>query len=535
MKSGETLGDLLEDLARRHGGAPALLYEGRRISYAELAETVQRLAGGLRRLGVRPGDRVALWLPNVPAYVMLVFALARLGAVSVAVNTRFRAMEVEDIVGRSGARFLAMWPGFKGIDFPSILAQVDPARLSSLEGVIVYDEDGSRPGSIIGRSVTRFDDLLEGGVRGDDAAVPDAPLTMFTTSGTTKAPKFVLHGHAPIVRHARDVAAAFGFDRPDAVTLGALPLCGVFGFCQTLSTLAGGGMVVVHPLFEPERAAEAIRAHSVTHVMGTDDMFMGMLAARAEERPFPSLRLCGFGAFNPALDRFLDACERRGLPMAGLYGMSEVQALFSVQRLEDPIELRGEGGGYPVSADAMVRAVDPDTGEALPPGTSGELQFRAPSLMRRYEDNPEATAGAFTADGWFRSGDAGHVRGDGSFVFEARMGDVLRLAGFLTSPAEIEAFIEKHPAVERAQVVGVKTEKGLRPFAFVIPRAGARLEEASLADHCRDGMANYKVPIRFVSVAEFPVTESANAVKIQRHRLREMAEEAMAADERVAG
>ncbi len=527
MADGETLSAFLDDIAARFGEAPALLYGGRRLSYAELADAAERVAGGLRRIGIRPGDPVALWLPNVPAYVILVFALARLGAVSVAVNTRFRGMEVEDIVGRSGARALVMWPGFKGIDFDGILAQVNPARLASVETVIVYDETGEASGRVIGRRTVSFQDLLRAEAERAEHATPETPVAMFTTSGTTKAPKFVLHGHAGIVRHARDVAAAFGLDRPGAVTMGALPLCGVFGFCQTMAALAGGGTTVVHPVFDPEAVAEAIRVHSVTHMMGTDTMFSGMLAARPEPRPFPTLKLCGFAAFT-GLDRFLAECERRRLPMVGLYGMSEVQALFSAQRVEDPLERRGEGGGYPVSRDAQVRVCDPETGEVLPTGTSGELQFRAPSLMLRYEGNTEATAEAFTPDGWFRSGDAGRLREDGSFVFEARMGDVLRLAGFLTSPAEIEAWIERHPDVAEAQVVGVTTGKGLRPFAFVIPHPGRALDEATLVEHCREGMANYKVPVRFVLVEAFPVTESANAVKIQRHRLREMAEEMLA-------
>ena len=530
----ETLGHLLAGLAARRGDAPAVLYAGRWTSYRELDDRARRVAAGLAELGIGAGDRVGLWLPNVPASMILAFALARLGAVAVAVNTRFRSAEVEDIVGRSGCRALAFWPGFKEIDFPAILGRVDPARLSRLETLIVYDEDGKgAPQSAHGRPAVTFSRLEAARPMAAEHASPDSPSNIFSTSGTTKAPKFVLHGQAALVRHAREVAGRFGLDAPDALTLAALPLCGVFGFCQMLAALAGGGRIIVHPLFDAAAAAEAVRAHGVTHMMGTDDMFARMLAARSEERPFPSLRLCGFGIFNPALDGFLEESERRGLPLAGMYGMSELQALFSIQRLDAPIERRSLGGGFPVSPDAEVRVRDPESGALLPPGRSGELEFRAPSLMLRYDGDPDATAAAFTADGFFRSGDAGRLCGDGSFVFEARLGDALRLAGFLTSPAEIEAHIERHPSIAGVQVVGAVTPKGQRAFAFVLLRPGCALDEAALWEHCRRGLADYKLPVRFVALDSFPVAESANATKIQRGRLRALAQEVvdgMAAD-----
>ncbi len=520
----ETVGDLLADAVARHGDAPAMLYHGGAVSYRALEARSRRVAAGLRALGISAGDRVALWLPNVPAYMVLFFALARLGAVAVAVNTRFRSAEVEDIVGRSGCRALVMWPDFKDIDFPGILGRVDPAKLIALRTVIVYGEEAAPPDTILGRPAVAFDRLEAATPIAGERPAPDAPCAIFTTSGTTKAPKFVLHGQAGLARHAREVSRYFGLDAPDAVTLAALPLCGVFGFCQMLATLAGGGCAVMHPLFDPSAAAEAIIAHRVTHMMGTDDMFARILAARPESRPFPSLRLCGFAAFNPAIDRFLAECDRRGVPLAGLYGMSEIQALFAVQHRGDPVERRGVGGGYVVSPTAQVRVRDPETGELQPPGRSGELEFRGPSLMLRYDGDAEATAAAFTADGWFRSGDAGHLREDGSFVFETRMGDVLRLAGFLTAPGEIEAFIERHGSVAGVQVVGVTTRKGPRPFAFIVPRPGRTVDEAALREHCRRGLADYKVPIRFVQLDAFPVAESANATKVQRATLRAMAQ-----------
>jgi fatty-acyl-CoA synthase len=522
----KTLSGFLSEMAITRPEAPALEYRDSLISYKELDMESRRVAGGLRKRGVGPGDRIAVWLPNVPAYVILCFALSRLGAIAVAVNTRYRSLEVEDILGRSRAKVLAFWPGFKDLDFVGILRGVNPQALSSLEMVVVYEEGQGRGlETILGRPCLTYEELKDAPPHEEVLAMPGTPCNIFTTSGTTKAPKFVLHNQRTLTRHAQDVARAFGFGQPDTITLQSLPLCGVFGWGQTLGALAGGGRILVRPLFDPVEAGKDIITHQVTHMMATDAMFARMIETLTEEHPFPSLKVCGFAAFSPNLDTFLSDCQRRGLPIAGIYGMSEVMSLFSVQRLDDPIERRGQAGGYPVSKEARVRVRDPETGAILPPGQSGEIEIKGPSLMVRYDGNPEATAEVFTEDGFLRTGDAGYIREDGSFVFETRMGDVLRLAGFLVSPTEIEAYIERHPQVVSAQVVGVNTPKGPRALAFVILRDGAGLDEEALRTYCQEGIANYKVPMRFVALDAFPVTVSANATKIQRKKLRDLAQQ----------
>jgi fatty-acyl-CoA synthase len=523
-----TLPGLLAEKTAVRPEAPALEYGGQVISYGELQEKTLCLAAGLGDRDISPGDRVALWLPNVPAYVIFCFALARLGAVAVAVNTRFRSLEVEDIVGRSGAKMLVFWPEFKGIDFGGILKGLNPVALSSLKTVVVYGErqEGDKESEeVLGLTGVTYAELQAHRPKAICQATPESPCNIFTTSGTTQTPKFVLHKQEALARHARDVARGFGFDQPGCLTLQALPLCGVFGWGQTLGALAGGGKILVRPLFDPAEAARDIITQGVTHVMSTDDMFYRMLQSRAEVQPFPSLKICGFAAFSPNLNTFLREAETRRLPVVGLYGMIEVMSLFSVQRRGDPMEKRGAAGGYPVSQEAQVRVRDPEGGEVLPPGHSGEIEIKGPSLMVRYDGNPQATAEAFTEDGFLRTGDAGYLREDGSFVFETRMGDVLRLAGFLVSPTEIEAYLERHPQVAGAQVVGVVTPKGPKAFAFVLLKEGAVLDEAALQSYCREGMANYKVPVRFVAVEAFPVTLSANATKVQRAALRDRAQQ----------
>src|SRR5688572_20397280 len=221
--------------------APAVIHGGDTLSFGELLDRSARAAQGLADLGVGPGDRVALWLPNVPAYLELYFACARLGAIAVAVNTRYRAVEVADIVGRSGAKVLACAPGFRRIDFLSILAEVEPTALEKLAAIVVVGEEPpAAPPAIERLRRVPFDDLLSRPRIGINHAAATAPCNIFTTSGTTSAPKFVLHRQAAIAIHAQEVARAFGFEAPETLTLSILPLCGVFGFNQTLTTLAAG-------------------------------------------------------------------------------------------------------------------------------------------------------------------------------------------------------------------------------------------------------------------------------------------------------
>jgi len=505
--------------------APGELYDrDRPLAYAALADEAARLAQSLRGLGVRAGDRIALWLPNVPAWLALVFACARLGAIAVSVNTRFRSHEVADIVGRSRARLLCYWPGFRQIDFNGILAGCDPAALSALEALLVYDEDGAAPAAVIGKPAHRYRKLIERLPLADDASLPEAGCIMFTTSGTTKAPKFVLHDQRTLIRHAFDVAAGFGYTAADAKVLLTVPLCGVFGFCNAMAAIAAGRPLVMYPGFDAKEAARAVQRHAITHANATDEMIQQMLAAASERQPFPSVHFFGYAAFSPALADLPVRADARGLKLVGLYGMSEVQALMARQNELAPLAERMLAGGRPVAADARVRARDPDSGEVLPHGTAGELEFDVPSRMAGYFENDKANRDATTDDGWFRSGDLGYTTADGRFVFMARLGDALRLSGFLVSPAEIEDVLLQNAMVGSAQVVGAETAAGVKPVAFVIPKAGAVYDEAALIAHCAARIAKFKVPLRVCALESFPVTPGANATKIQKAKLREMAQ-----------
>jgi fatty-acyl-CoA synthase len=390
---------------------------------------------------------------------------------------------------------------------------------------------GSRQGeTIAGRPVHAYAALERAEPYAEDHSAPDLGCIVFTTSGTTSKPKFVLHPQRSHVDHARAVAPALGMDAGDAVCLLSLPLAGTFGMASAMAALASGRPAVLMPTFEAADAARLIRAHAVTHMNGSDEMYLRMLEAVDEARPFPSLRACGFAAFTGDPAEVVGRCDARGITLIGAYGMSEVQALFAMRDPAAPAEVRMRGGGTPVSPATQVRVRDPDTGALLPPGEQGELELRGPSMMLGYLGNPEATAKTLTEDGFIRSGDLGYLDGDAdgraAFTYVSRMGDTLRLGGYLVAPEEIANYLEAHPSVAGAQVVGVEGiggGRGTKAVGFVIPAPGAAISEAELQAHCAAGLAKFKVPARVFAVEAFPVTESANGVKVQRGKLRELA------------
>jgi fatty-acyl-CoA synthase len=516
---------LLADIADATPTAPAFIHGERTLSFAELLDCAARAAQGLADLGVMPGDRVALWLPNIPAYPILYFACARLGAIAVAVNTRYRAVEVADIVGRSGAKVLACAPGFRRIDFLSILADIEPAALDKLAAIVtVGNTPPSVPPAIEQRRRVAFDRLVSRPAFAGNHASAKAPCNIFTTSGTTSAPKFVLHRQGAIASHAQQVARTFGFTAPETLSLSILPLCGVFGFNQALATLAAGKPSVLVESYEIDEIARLIVQHKPTTMFGSDDMYARLLDAMPGRWPFRSIKWAGYGAFNASLEDLPERAQPRGLRLLGLYGMSEVQALYARQPVNAPVGRRKRGGGVPTSPLGHVRVRDPETGALLGPGQPGALECAGPSLMVGYYGNEAATAAAMTPDGYVRTGDLAELDGRGGFTFLSRMGDVLRLSGFLVNPLEIEMHIQKVPGISDCQTVAVPRPEGVRAVAFVILEPGATLDEAATIAHCKHGLANYKVPAGVFAVDDFPKTPSPNGFKIQRAKLREMAE-----------
>jgi len=491
-----TITEILEATAARRPDAAAL--PG--LSWAEAAAVIQRMAGGLAREGIGPGDRVALFLPNRPGFLLLLAALARRGACAVLLNTRFRAEEIGPLLARARPVAIALARDFAAVDAPAVLAAVPAARRSSLHLAIGVDPLGA--GRVLDMPVTPLA-TLQAAEAVPDASTLDSECLTFTTSGTTGGPKLVLHRQRSIVTHALDVAARIGLDAPNASFLAAVPLCGTFGLAPAMAALAGGAAIHTMERFDAAEADAIIRRATITHLVGGDDLLLRL--AEAAPRPYAALAFTGFANFHGKADRVMAESARLGLAARGVYGSSEAQALFALQ---DPAGAHASVGGGRPASEAAAFAV----------GAGGGLLLRGPSLFDCYLGDPDATERSRTADGWFRTGDLATAHGDGrGFDFATRAGDALRLGGFLVAPEEIEAFLAAQPGVTAAQVVA---HDG-RAVAFVIPDRG--FDAAAVLDACRARLATFKVPARIVTLPEFPTTDGPNGRKVQRARLREMA------------
>lgn len=516
--------------------ASSINFRGSEVPVAELAAGSAHVAQALTALGIGRGDRLAVWLPNCPEWFTLFFAAARIGAIAVMVNTRYRSTEVADIVNRSGAKALFLWPGFRGIDFQAILADIPSEDLAALDVIVSMAPDQAttdrEPAPLYKTAGTRslsFADFLALGAGADEARMlteeerANAGIAIFTTSGTTSKPKFVLHSQENTTRHATDVVRSFGMADGGAPLLQTLPLCGVFGFCQAMATIAAGRPMMLEESFSAPVAVASIRAHAMTHFFATDDMLHAMLDLDEDRQGLRSLEMVGFAAFNGDPGPLMDRCDAHGVPLVGLYGMSEVMALFAAQPVEADRAQRILGGGRLVCPETRVRVRDPETGTLLDRNQIGALEIKSPNQMLGYFQNDAATAETIDEDGYIRTGDAGYLD-DVGFAFVARMGDALRLGGFLVAPEEIMAVIDQMESVSASQVVGVTIDGKSRCAAFVIPGKGQSVLPEDVIHCCAARLAPYKAPVAVWFVDSFPTTPSPNGTKVQRRKLQALAQ-----------
>lgn len=530
MELGGTLAELFDRSAERSPHADAFVIDEHPVSYSEFQEFGRRAAAWLADQGISKGDRVAVWVVNRIEWLALLYGASILGIAIVSVNTRYRATELQHILSRSGARMLVLDEQFRQIDFLAQFEEVPPQSIPDLQSIAVLGAEPLARTPVSNLELVRFH--LNGRPVDEvrQAGTPDDLALLFATSGTTKLPKLVMHSQRSLSYHSTHLARSFGFDAEGARLLAALPFCGVFGLNPVLAALTGGATVYLMEAFDSAQACTLIEKHAITHVFGTDDMFRQILEHAPDNNPLSKAKVVGFAAIQAGAEDLARQAWKRGVPMTGLYGASEVNALFSRQGDRHSIEERIKGGGFPVSPDAQIRIRDPESKKLLPPGETGVIEIRSPSNFVGYWNDPEATARAIDAEGFYNTGDLGNLRRDGSFIYETRMDDAMRLSGFLVMPAEIEDTLKGIDGVADAQVVSVNVDGKMRCAAFVIPAPDASIDADGLIAETSRLMAPYKVPARVWFVDSFPVTQSANGMKIQRSSLRRMADGRLAAE-----
>ncbi|MFG2002146.1 class I adenylate-forming enzyme family protein [Spirillospora sp. NPDC048911] len=501
---GATVGGALEDAAAR---GKAFLYDGDdTVTYREFDELTDRVAAGLLARGIRRGDRIGLLGLNTPQWLAAFFGAARIGAVVVPLNVRYRERELSHMLGQSGARMVISLDAVPDFDFAAFFEEFGP----QVPGVTDYVFFGGAARA--GR--TSFDELTA--TPADPAELMAArqavdaadPLVILYTSGTTGRPKGAMLTHRSILASASAQADHLAMDDHD-VLLGHLPFNHVGGLtCTVLATLVSGGSVALLPAFSPDAALRAIERYKVTFLGAVPTMYVLMLGRKDfADHDVSSVRMCTAGGSNvePAL---AEAIRRAfpGAPLYGLYGLSECSGACVLSRRDDDPETVSRTLGVMIG-DFEARVAGPD-GTVLPPGETGELQIRGDCVVSGYWDLPAETAEVFLPDGWLATGDMVAMEPDGHLVLRGRKKEMYIQGGFNVYPVEIENVLATHPKVAMAAGIGVPDEVlGEVGRFYVVPRPDTEPPTAAeLTDYCRDRLADYKVPRQFVVTVEVPLT-----------------------------
>ncbi|MFF5183946.1 (2,3-dihydroxybenzoyl)adenylate synthase [Streptomyces sp. NPDC000345] len=501
---GTDLGSLPRAWAEAYGSATALVAGRERLTYAELADRVDRRAAGFVREGVRPGDRIVLQLPNVPEFVEVAFALFRAGAKPVFSLTSHRAQEVRHLCELSGASGYVVPGRFRGFDHAGLGRRL-AAELPALRRVFVMD----------GTGVTDGDDLvvpLER-VTADPLPLPagdPSDVAFFLLSGgTTALPKLIPRTHDDYAYQTRTVAALAGLG-PGAVYLAALPVEFNFtwGCPGVVGTLSCGGTVVLAPDPTADDCFRLIEAERVTLTSVVPTVArLWLEEAQWTDADLSSLRVLQIGGARLEPELAARITPELGCRLQQVFGMAE--GLLTMSRPDDDPHSVLHTQGRPVSDADEVRIVDPSTGAPVPAGQAGELLTRGPYTLRGYYRAPEHNARAFTEDGFYRTGDLASVTPEGRLVVEGRIKDVVIRGGDKIAAGEVEAHLVAVPGVAAAAVVPVPDELlGERIYAFLVGRGEEPPPALSVLKAALQGrgLADFKLPDRVEYVADLPLT-----------------------------
>ncbi|PYN34905.1 MAG: AMP-binding protein [Candidatus Rokuibacteriota bacterium] len=530
-------GDLTDAAAAWWGDREALVFRDSRYTFRQIATEVDRVARGLIHVGVRPGEKVAIWLLNCPEWIFAMFALAKIGAVHVPINTRFRTVDLGLVLERSSATtvithdvsgpvdYLGMIRELVDFDDPSGDRRVRSARLPDLERVIVVS-DRRYPGA------WSWPDLLASAstvppatlAARESAVRPTDTVFIMYTSGTTGFPKGVMRDHT-MLAHLADRYRRLQSTERD-VFVNYLPLFHIFGYIEgPLGSMLTGYRQILTDTFDPDETLDLVEREGATHIDGFDTHLKLLIDAQeARPRNLSTLRTGVIAGGAASATPLVYRARKVLAPLRHLtaYGMTEVGATISLSFLDSTEEQACEASGAPCEG-FEVRVIDPDTGLDQPRGTPGEVVVRTRYLMQGYYRDPEATARAIDTEGWFHTGDAGILRADGHLRFVGRYKDMIKVGGENVDPTEVESYLSTYPGVSQAAFVSYPEARlGEVGVAFVQVVPGASVDPDGLIAFCRGRIASFKIPRHVLIVDELPMTSSG---KVQKARLREVARE----------
>ncbi|MEA5113595.1 MAG: AMP-binding protein [Geobacteraceae bacterium] len=532
-----TIGGLLDQMAERFPDNDALVYvdRGLRYSYFEFNEVCRRVAKGLLKLGIKKGDHISIWATNVPEWVILSFATAKIGAVLVTINTSYRSSELEYILKQSDSGYLFLVKSYKDTDYMETLYEVVPELRNSSPGTlhsellpylkqVVYIGEETPAGTI------NFNDLFEMAEAITDEELREVErsldihdvIQMQYTSGTTGFPKGVMLTHYNLTNNGFYIGECMKFTEKDRLCI-PVPFFHCFGsVLAVMASVTHGCAMVPIVTFNPLQVLQAIEQERCTAVHGVPTMFI----AELEHPDFDTFDLTSLrtgimaGSVCPIEVMKRAVNDMHMTEITSVYGQTEASPGITQTRTEDSIELRVATVGRALPG-AEVKIVDIETGATLPPGKQGELCGRGYMVMKGYYKMPEETAKVIDADGWLHTGDLAVMDENGYCKITGRIKNMIIRGGENIYPKEIEEFLYTHPKVSDVQVYGVPDRKfGEQVMAAIVVKKGMEMTEDEVKGFCRGKIANYKIPKYVKFVDSYPMTASG---KIQKFKLREMA------------
>lgn len=526
-----TLGGLLDEIAAARPAAEAVVFRDRRFTYTELKGRADDLARALLALGIGKGDRVAVLLPNRPEWLVAAFAISKLGGITVGLSTFSSAPEIAWTIDHCRPAAVITLESFRGracLDAlytlcPELVRSAPGAlhseRIPELRAVVAIDErrhDGVyRLADLMARASEVTPSALAAAQR---AVAPSDPCYILYTSGSTATPKGVMLAHGGVVENGFDIGERQHLRAADRLWL-SVPLFWSFGAANALpAILTHGGAIVLQESFEPGEALALLEGERCSVYYGMANMARAIL----EHPDRPRCRLASMRTgltigLPEDVQMTIEAVGAREL--CNVYGLTETYGNCAVTDAGDPLAVRLETQGLPLPG-MDIRVVDPDSGRRLAPGDVGEFRVKG-HVTSGYYASPEQTRASFDADGYFITGDLGLVGDDGRVRFRGRLKEVIKTGGINVAPLEVEAVLATHEAVKQAYVVGVPDrDRGELVVAAVELHEHARATAETLTAFCRERLASYKVPVRFVfrTSDEFPRTPTG---KVQKPRLRD--------------
>ncbi len=534
-----TLGQILDRTVAAHGDQDALVYVDRdfRLTYNEFSDVVDRLAKGLMAMGIQKGEKVAVWATNIPYWVTLQFATAKIGAILLTVNTNHRTAELAYLLEQSDTETLFIIDGYQDTDYLRTVYDLVPelreqergklasAKFPKLKRVCFLGQEKHRGLYSLPEIMALAAMTPDGNYKArQDELDPHDVINMQYTSGTTGFPKGVMLTHYNIGNNGYWIGYNQSFTEKDRVCL-PVPLFHCFGcVLGVLAAVNHGAAMVILEKFDPVQVMASVEQEKCTSLYGVPTMFIAVLEHKLFDKfDYSSLRT-GIMAGSPCpikvMRKVIDRMNMSEITIC--YGLTENSPVMTQTLADDNIQKRTETVGRAMP-QIELKIVDPETRVELPTGEQGEVCCRGYSVMKGYYKMPEATQKAIDADGWLHSGDLGVMDEDGYLAITGRHKDMIIRGGENIYPREIEEFVHHMKGISDIQVVGIPSKKyGEEVGAFIILKPGADIVAEDVKDFCRGQIARYKIPKWVAFVDSFPLTASG---KVQKYKLQEKSTE----------